>query len=108
MLFCPLCGNMLLVQRGAGLGVRFYCQTCPYQHCVTERVEKRVPRIKAKVMDDVLGGDAAWDLADATDIACPACAHPKAFFFQMQTRSADEPMTIFYRCQKCSHQWKEN
>jgi len=26
-----------------------------------------------------------------------------------QTRSADEPATIFYKCmnQKCEHQWKE-
>jgi DNA-directed RNA polymerase subunit M/transcription elongation factor TFIIS len=25
-----------------------------------------------------------------------------------QIRSADEPMTTFYCCVKCSHQWKDN
>ncbi|VDK28748.1 unnamed protein product [Anisakis simplex] len=28
---------------------------------------------------------------------------------QLQTRSADEPMTVFYRCAnaECAHRWKE-
>jgi DNA-directed RNA polymerase III subunit RPC11 len=39
---------------------------------------------------------------------CPRCSHQRAYFFQMQTRSADEPMSTFYRCVECGHQWKEN
>mmetsp|Transcript_8452 Transcript_8452/g.15301 ORF Transcript_8452/g.15301 Transcript_8452/m.15301 type:complete len:110 (-) Transcript_8452:1019-1348(-) len=108
MLFCPLCGNMLLVERGAGTGIRFHCQTCPYVHHVDKRLEKRVSRVQIKEVDDVMGGDSAWELADSTEIPCPSCAHSQAYFFQMQTRSADEPMTIFYRCKKCANQWKEN
>jgi len=27
---------------------------------------------------------------------------------QIQIRSADEPMTTFYKCTKCSYQWREN
>ncbi len=40
---------------------------------------------------------------------CPKCAHGKAYFMQMQTRSADEPMTIFFKCcnPDCAHRWKE-
>lgn len=29
---------------------------------------------------------------------CPKCEHPRAYFMQIQTRSADEPMTTFYKC----------
>jgi Transcription factor S-II (TFIIS) len=40
-------------------------------------------------------------------VACPKCDHQKAYFVQLQTRSADEPMTIFYCCVSCSFKWKE-
>lgn len=40
---------------------------------------------------------------------CPKCAHNRAFFMQIQTRSADEPMTTFYKCANfsCGARWKE-
>ena len=31
------------------------------------------------------------------------CSH-----YQLQTRSADEPMTTFVSCQECGHRWKFN
>lgn len=31
---------------------------------------------------------------------CPKCANVKAFFMQIQTRSADEPMTTFYKVRR--------
>lgn len=84
----------------------------------------------------MLGGAAAWENVDTTDgetvvtsinllglilgmslshhmytkqETCPKCEHPKAYFMQMQTRSADEPMTIFFKCcnPDCDHRWKE-
>ena len=40
---------------------------------------------------------------------CPKCEHSKAYFMQMQTRSADEPMTIFFKCcnPDCGHRWNK-
>lgn len=62
-----------------------------------------------KDVDDVLGGDGAWDNVDQTAAQCPKeCGGSKAYFFQLQIRSADEPMTTFYKCVECSHQWREN
>lgn len=77
-------------------------------HPVVTRIERSVTNLPRKAKDDVFGGESAWELADSTDAPCPKCAHGKAYFFQMQTRSADEPMTVFYRCESCAHQWKEN
>ncbi|KAF8763277.1 DNA-directed RNA polymerase III subunit RPC10 like protein [Argiope bruennichi] len=62
---------------------------------------------KLKEVDDVLGGAAAWENVDTTEEPCPKCAHGKAYFLQIQTRSADEPMTTFYKCVECAHRWKE-
>jgi DNA-directed RNA polymerase III subunit RPC11 len=40
---------------------------------------------------------------------CDKCGNTKAYFLQIQIRSADEPMTLFFRCTKvgCHHQWRE-
>ena len=40
---------------------------------------------------------------------CPKCSHPRAYFRQHQIRSADEPMTIFFKCcnPECGHNWRE-
>ena len=45
--------------------------------------------------------------ASQTDAVCPNCPHRRAYYMQFQTRSADEPMTVFYKCVKCKHRWKE-
>lgn len=38
---------------------------------------------------------------------CPKCQHDKAYYKELQTRSADEPATLFFKCVQCSHQWRE-
>lgn len=38
---------------------------------------------------------------------CRRCKAFKVDYFQMQTRSADEPMTVFYNCKACGFRWKE-
>ena len=52
--------------------LRFYCQTCPYLQRVEETITKRIPLVRKKV-DDILGGDKAWENVDQTDAACPHC-----------------------------------
>lgn len=40
---------------------------------------------------------------------CPKCENSRAYFMQIQIRSADEPSSIFYKCcrNSCGHQWRE-
>jgi len=39
---------------------------------------------------------------------CPKCKEHNASYYQLQTRSADEPMTVFFTClnKKCGNMWK--
>ena len=37
---------------------------------------------------------------------CNRCKSKKTTYYQMQTRSADEPMTTFVTCINCSNRWK--
>jgi transcription elongation factor S-II len=39
--------------------------------------------------------------------ACGKCKCPTTSYFMMQTRSADEPMTIFITCTNCGHSWRK-
>ena len=42
----------------------------------------------------------------STLFRCSKCRQRKTTYYQMQTRSADEPMTVFITCQECQHKWK--
>jgi DNA-directed RNA polymerase subunit M/transcription elongation factor TFIIS len=37
---------------------------------------------------------------------CGKCKSVKTTYYQMQTRSADEPMTTYVTCKGCGHKWK--
>lgn len=55
--------------------------------------------MKRKEVEDVLGGKDSWKNVDKTQAQCPndRCSNTEAYFFQQQIRSADEPMTVFYK-----------
>jgi len=105
--FCPNCGTLLAIEEGVEC-MQFGCTTCPYIQPISKAITSRIYP-KSKDLDDVLGGPSAWQNAQVTDERCPKCSHDRAYFMQLQTRSADEPMTIFYRCasELCANRWKE-
>ena len=37
---------------------------------------------------------------------CEKCGNGEAVWWMLQTRSADEATTQFYRCTKCGHTWR--
>lgn len=47
------------------------------------------------------------NLEASTDtFTCRKCKSNKCTYYQMQTRSADEPMTTFVTCLECGNRWK--
>jgi len=107
MWFCPCCGCLLKVEINNSLGTtHFCCATCSYSTVVTEKVSKKLQLTK-KYVEDVVGGEDAMKHADRTKETCPKCKFDSALFRMQQTRSADEPMTRFYTCERCKHMWRE-
>jgi len=39
-------------------------------------------------------------------LKCGKCKSVKTTYYQMQTRSADEPMTTYVTCMSCQHKWQ--
>jgi transcription elongation factor S-II len=47
------------------------------------------------------------NIASATDMfTCYKCKAKRTTYYQLQTRSADEPMTTFVTCLECGNRWK--
>jgi DNA-directed RNA polymerase subunit M/transcription elongation factor TFIIS len=50
----------------------------------------------------------AGDQGEGCDMfKCNRCGKSKTRYWEMQTRSADEPMTIFIRCLNCGKEWRK-
>ncbi|KAL9939507.1 hypothetical protein V8E36_001324 [Tilletia maclaganii] len=109
MMFCKSCGNMLTVSRESGSN-KWVCPSCPYEYAIMPQAQiTQKVKLTRKQVDDVMGGEDQWKNVDKTRAHCPKCDNEEAYFMMIQTRSADEPMTQFYKCtrQICSHQWRE-
>eukprot|EP00246_Nothoceros_aenigmaticus_P006038 TRINITY_DN1877_c0_g1_i6.p1 TRINITY_DN1877_c0_g1~~TRINITY_DN1877_c0_g1_i6.p1 ORF type:complete len:111 (+),score=17.30 TRINITY_DN1877_c0_g1_i6:234-566(+) len=109
MEFCPTCANLLQLEHSKDTGhLRLYCPTCPYVYRIDRKVSKKLA-LPRKQVDDVLGGDDAWKNVDRIEVSCPKCGHNAAYFMQIQIRSADEPMSTFFKCcnNNCTYQWRE-
>lgn len=47
------------------------------------------------------------NIAASTDTyTCRKCKNNQCTYYQMQTRSADEPMTLYISCVCCGNRWK--
>ena len=67
--------------------------------------EKWEPLIKAKIIRDKNKFEVNIEAATDT-FKCRKCRSTKTTYYQMQTRSADEPMTTFVTCIDCGQRWK--
>lgn len=95
MQFCPKCG----IRLKKGL-----CSKCGYSE-----------KLKPEVKDASAGIDKSFTVLEENDgkealptikIECEKCGHDEAVWWMLQTRSADEPTTQFYRCTGCNHTWR--
>lgn len=63
-----------------------------------DRIEKKIKRDRLKFTSNV---EASTDM-----FSCSRCKSKKCTYYEMQTRSADEPTTVFVTCLNCGKNWK--
>ena len=60
-------------------------------------------RIKKEIV--VVGEESV--LSKTSGVKCPNCGYTEAYWWMIQTRSADEAPTTFYKCVRCGHVWRD-
>lgn len=87
------------------------CRRCGFSKECNEDVDRESYKISTEIqhsatdqIEIVRGSDV--QTMPTTRAECPKCGHKEAAYWQLQTRSADEGMTTFYRCLKCKHTWR--
>ena len=110
--FCSNCGKILHTEKDKKGKTILICIKCGFkrnleteeQVTLTEEVEHDLIRELTIVMDE--------SEIDTTkpikEMYCPKCkTKQNVSFWQIQTRSADESPTRFFRCTACGETWRE-
>lgn len=105
LMFCLNCENMVIVEKQSNINF-LTCLSCPYLQEIKSKIVRRFPN-KTKKVDQIHGGKNELKYASVCSKKCIKCLSETAMFMELQTRSADEPMTIFYECVDCRVTWKE-
>ena len=102
--FCKKCGSIMVPEKKK-TSIYLKCRKCGYQTSKAPkelRISEEQKHVKGVV---VIENDIT--LLPITDQDCEKCGNRKAYYWLQQTRSADEPPTQFFRCDKCNHVWRE-
>lgn len=103
MPFCPECKSLVYPNAEKQL----FCRKC--EQVVEAAGGTRVVRQKATEKETVIidENSRTIETRGTTDTECPKCGHGKAYAEFKQTRSSDEPQTMFCECMKCGKRWRE-
>lgn len=102
MKFCPNC-EVRLKKSDSGLE----CPKCDYQEGKKSSEPKKVVEQEEVSEFNVLEENEGKETLPSIKIECEKCGNDEAVWWMLQTRSADEPTTQFYRCTKCKYTWRD-
>lgn len=117
MNFCSDCGMRLVLKREISEtegDFLLVCPKCGYKKLVTKE-ESFTPKIGNIRADETLEQKVITVINEeqmkirtmpVTKAECPKCKNRTAYWWMVQTRSADESSTQFYRCTKCDYTWR--
>ena len=105
MKFCEKCGNLMLVEKKRK-HIFLVCRKCGKSVPLKEKVTitEAMPEERKGIV--IMGKEEGVAELPKTKIMCPKCENMEAYWWMQQTRAADEPPTLFYKCTKCGYSWR--
>ena len=100
MKFCPNCEVKLKKNDS-----RLQCPKCNYVEGEESKKSKKIVE-ETESEFNVLAENEGDETLPTIKIDCEKCGNDEAVWWMLQTRSADEPTTQFYRCTKCRYTWR--
>ncbi len=102
MKFCPKCEVRL---KKTDQSTSLSCPNCGHSEIQNKKI-KKTKEENTKPALNVLAENEGKETVSTIKIDCEKCGNDEAVWWMLQTRSADEPTTQFYRCTKCNHTWR--
>lgn len=102
MKFCPDCGSIMKFDKDDG-----YACSCGHRDMSGASPEGVIRERVMSKRTEVAVDAPKVETHPLTDAECPKCGHGKARWWLLQTRSSDEPETQFFKCESCSHTWRD-
>ncbi|HEY7572171.1 MAG TPA: transcription factor S [Nitrososphaeraceae archaeon] len=114
MKFCPNCETRMKSRVDEGI---VFCPKCGTKidsgndftdNTYSASARKGAPHYSEQESGSlkVIETDQGPSVLPTTAIDCTKCGNNTAYWWMLQTRSADEATTQFYRCTKCNHTWR--
>ena len=100
-MFCPKCGSLLLPKKEGNKTIT----KCGCGYSSDSNINTKFSETVKKEEERTGAVDSEVETLPITDTECPKCKHKKAYFWEVQTRAADEAPTKFLKCEKCKHIW---
>ena len=108
--FCPKCGTRMRVKRVEG-GVKLICPKCGHEEFKKTKVLQAKyevsPETRREALTVLTGEESEISTLPTTQVECPKCGYGEAYWWIIQTRSADEAPTQFFKCKRCGYVWRE-
>ena len=101
MKFCPNC-EVKLKKGDSG----FECPKCNYFSGKETKQTSKTIQEESESQFNILAENEGGESLPTIKIECEKCGNDEAVWWMLQTRSADEPTTQFYRCSKCRYTWR--
>lgn len=77
---------------------------CDPKKLMPEHLQKELKAIHERNLFNAQGATIERSVTDR--FQCGKCKERKVSYYQLQTRSADEPLTTFCTCEACGNRWK--
>ncbi|CAI4062418.1 hypothetical protein N7582_002129 [Saccharomyces uvarum] len=81
-----------------------FLATCDAKDLAPAPLKQKIEEISKRNLFNAQGATIERSVTDR--FTCGKCKEKKVSYYQLQTRSADEPLTTFCTCEACGNRWK--